>query len=139
MINRNARLAQQCAPLLLTLSLLSASFCPAQSHSPLYLELNNGKLYKRILPKNSEYKERAPEVSTIAPGALPNSSFSAESKETSTGEDYLNEVASDGLYCWPVAKLPVKVFFQPAEGVPSYRHSLPLTLKSCFDEWTAAS
>jgi predicted Zn-dependent protease len=53
--------------------------------------------------------------------------------------DYLSDVAADGLYCWSMDKLPVKVFFQPAEGVEGYRSSYPKILADCFDEWVQAS
>jgi len=139
MFNRYARLAQQCAPLLLILSLWSSSLCPAHSDSAKSLELNHSKPFKRTLPNDSKDRDALLELRAIAPGALPNGSCSVESNQASSERDYLNDVSTDGLYCWPAAKLPVKVFFQPSDGVPSYRDSLPLTLKSCFDEWTAAS
>ncbi|MBA3994914.1 MAG: hypothetical protein C0469_15445 [Cyanobacteria bacterium DS2.3.42] len=56
-----------------------------------------------------------------------------------SAQDYLQEVAAEGWYRWPREKLPVKVFFLPADEVPSYKESFSDTLRSCFDEWSAAS
>jgi len=116
MINRISRLAQHCATLLLVVLVLSASFCPAQSHSAFgFLQ------FKRSNGNTSDVRS------------------SRDSSLRSSAPDYLSEADKDGLYCWPADKLPVKVFFQPSDSVPFYRHSFPTTLKSCFDEWTAAS
>lgn len=58
---------------------------------------------------------------------------------SASAPDYLNEVSAEGWYRWPSEKLPVKVFFQPGGDVQFFRASFPDTLRSCFDEWSAAS
>lgn len=55
------------------------------------------------------------------------------------GGDYLSEIQADGFYCWPVAKLPIKVYFQSAKNVPGYKNKFADCLTSCFDEWSEAS
>src|SRR6516225_7563261 len=55
------------------------------------------------------------------------------------GCNYLNDVAADGLYCWPRAHLPVKVFFQSGVGVPGFKDSYKNILIDSFDEWVQAS
>jgi hypothetical protein len=138
MTNRNARLAQQCAPLLFIVLLLSAS--PGLEH-PLSVEDHqtaHGRTNERTLRNASQCTGHLVEVCTTELGVLTNDSCTV-SNEASSQEDYLNEAGADGLYCWPADKLPVKVFILPSSDVPFYRDSFPATLKSCFDEWTAAS
>ncbi|PWT94542.1 MAG: hypothetical protein C5B53_12850 [Candidatus Melainabacteria bacterium] len=52
---------------------------------------------------------------------------------------YLNDVAADGLYCWPQAHLPIKVFFEDGSAVPGYKDYFKKILTGCFDEWVEAS
>jgi predicted Zn-dependent protease len=58
---------------------------------------------------------------------------------TSKNLDYLSEIRSDGYFCWPSNKRPLKVFFQPGDGVPGYKNRFVNCLSSCFDEWANAS
>lgn len=53
--------------------------------------------------------------------------------------DYLSEIRSDGYFCWPSSKRPLKVYFQPGNGVPGYKSRFVGCLSSCFDEWVTAS
>jgi hypothetical protein len=138
MINRTARLAQQFALLLLFASLLSASVCPS-ARCLSYLEPKQSALHNREQPSSSKYIGSSSEVSVSNKGTLTTRSFPAVSNQKSTELDYLNEASTEGFYRWPVDKLPLKVFFQPSDGVPSYRISLLSTLRSCFDEWADAS
>jgi predicted Zn-dependent protease len=54
-------------------------------------------------------------------------------------QDYLRNVSSAGLYCWPPTHLPVRVFFQIDSGIDGFKMSYPKILASCFDEWVQAS
>jgi Matrixin len=53
--------------------------------------------------------------------------------------DYLSEMKEDGYYCWPVEKLPIKVYFQAGKKVSGYKSKFRQCLASCFDEWSKAS
>lgn len=53
--------------------------------------------------------------------------------------DYLGDVQSDGLYCWPQAHLPIKVFFAESADIPGYKDSFRRILSECFNEWVEAS
>jgi hypothetical protein len=53
--------------------------------------------------------------------------------------DYLSEMKEDGYYCWPVEKLPIKVYFQPGKKVTGYKSKFHQCMASCFDEWSKAS
>jgi predicted Zn-dependent protease len=53
--------------------------------------------------------------------------------------DYLSDMKEDGYYCWPVEKLPIRVYFQSGKKVAGYKSRFRQCLQSCFDEWSTAS
>lgn len=54
-------------------------------------------------------------------------------------DDYLGDVTTDGVFRWPLEKLPIKVYIAPGEGIPGYRPSFPGFVRDAFDEWVKAS
>jgi predicted Zn-dependent protease len=103
-------MVQQCA-LLLLLMFTGAPFCLAHAKSS-------------VDSQGAVLEYRTPESGT---------------ESAQQAQDYISEVAPDGLYCWPADKMPVKVFFQPADGLEGYKSTYPRVLADSFDEWTRAS
>lgn len=56
-----------------------------------------------------------------------------------TSDDYLQDIAGDGLYQWPPDKLPVRVYIESSTSVPGYKPYFQDILRSAFDEWVQAS
>ncbi len=55
------------------------------------------------------------------------------------GNDYVKEVASDGLFCWMPDRFPIKVFIEDSSSVPGFRAWFPPVISDCLDEWVSAS
>lgn len=54
--------------------------------------------------------------------------------------DYFNELkAQDHVYVWQEYRLPIRVFFAPADGVKGYRPALRRIFLQSLDEWCEAS
>lgn len=70
-------------------------------------------------------------AATLAPSVAP----------TSHAQDIsaVSDILGDGVYSWPVDRLPLKVYIPDGTGVPSYRSNFPQVLRECFDDWAVAS
>jgi|AGTN01.2.fsa_nt_gi Matrixin. len=67
-------------------------------------------------------------AATLAPIAAPTQDISA-----------VSDILGDGVYSWPVDRLPLKVYIPDGTGVASYRSDFPQVLRECFDDWAVAS
>jgi predicted Zn-dependent protease len=136
MTNKKSALIKQFT-LLLVVSFLSIPF--AHSKSLQSLELEHGctpvPSTADASCSNTDNQQLTADPHGVVGGAL----VSATENKALSPQDYLADVAPDGLYCWPSNRLPVKVFFQVSDTVPFYRASFLTVLKSCFDEWSQAS
>ncbi len=65
---------------------------------------------------------------TTAPRVAPTQDISA-----------VSDILGDGVYSWPVDRLPLKVYIPDGTGVPSYRSNFRQVLRECFDDWAVAS
>lgn len=142
MTDRQIRLNWHAEGVLLFLSLVLSSFCAAHCYHSMSPELQNAQTkFQMSLAGAVAAKDRNPEAIST-PIVVPNSSIHLQDKAAacnSSAQDYLSDVSSEGLYCWPANKLPVKVFLQPADDIPFYRSSFASILRSSFDEWALAS
>lgn len=54
-------------------------------------------------------------------------------------DNYLDDIASDGIYRWLPEKLPVKVYIENGANVPGYRSTFRQALTQSFDRWSQLS
>jgi len=55
------------------------------------------------------------------------------------GRDYLDAISDEGIFRWQAQSMPIKVYIEAGDDVPGYRENFPDILRSCFDDWVAAS
>ena len=80
--------------------------------------------------------------SAFAPAMVPpvqSFSHGPDSSHAHARGDYYSDIAADGHYTWKPEKFPIKVYMQPATGVPGYRAVMPDTLRASFNEWQAGT
>jgi predicted Zn-dependent protease len=56
-----------------------------------------------------------------------------------SNNDYLSEIAADGLNHWSPERFPLRVFFEPGEGVTNYEQDFRKILANSLDRWCAVS
>ncbi len=72
-------------------------------------------------------------------GLLTNRSGSSSSSGAFLASDYLAEISGDGLNHWLPERFPIRVFFEPGEGVPDYQPDFKKILTNSLDQWCHAS
>jgi hypothetical protein len=138
MTNKKSSLIKQFT-LFLVVSFLSIPFAHSKSLHSLELEHGCGQEPSSAATADAACANNNNRLTADARGAISAAPASTNQTRALSAQDYLADVAPDGLYCWPSNKLPVKVFFQVSDAVPYFRASFLVILKSCFDEWSQAS
>ncbi len=59
--------------------------------------------------------------------------------DSASKSDYLADMTINGVVRWPAAKMPIRVFLQPGDGVPFFKPIYQDVLKQAFMDWQAAS
>jgi predicted Zn-dependent protease len=54
-------------------------------------------------------------------------------------DNYLGQLSSANVNCWPPSSIPIKVFIHPAQDVPAYKPIYSDFLKAALTKWTEAS
>lgn len=64
--------------------------------------------------------------------------YSQSSSELQT-DNYLSEIAGEGLYHWLPERFPLRVYIEPGNRVPGYQPNFKSVLTSSLDQWCQAS
>jgi predicted Zn-dependent protease len=99
---------------------------PQQAH----LARFNKQLHLRLVP-NTPQRSEVP----LTDG----NSCSTNTTRESQADDYLSEIAADGLSRWVPERFPIRVYIEPGKRISGYRLDFKNVLTSSFDQWCQAS
>ncbi len=103
---------------------------------PRALEIYNQYLSK--FPRDPAYSKVASLVKGLSSEEIMERA-SGNDPDNRDSNDYLREVTRQGVVRWSAGKMPLKVFIEAGDSVPSYRKELDALLRKSFLDWQEAS
>jgi Tfp pilus assembly protein PilF len=90
----------------------------------------------RTFVKQDPESPHAPAVKEMISSLL---GATAEAGGEVKSPDYLSSAAKEGVYRWPVSKLPLRVFVDPGTHVVGCKPTYDQYITQAFDQWASAS
>ena len=75
----------------------------------------------------------------LSVSAADTASYDERLKSLIKQDNYLGELNSANVNCWPPSSIPIKVFIHPTQDVPAYKPNYSDFLKAALAKWTEAS